>query len=375
VADDEHSRGLLTVGLVAAAAFVALVALLEHTVAFDEWVWRTVLLKRGCATDALVDRVVDDATRGLIVLVAVVTVIHVRTRSWRSAWPWVSTCAIGLIVSKTLKHLLTRERPSSLPDVALGFSFPSAHAMNSIAALLAIVALAYGFRRRNLWWAAATLPVLAVIVGRVALGRHWICDVVGGALAALALIGLVVPFVRRRPLTAPAALAVALAAGLIVDHRLGDAGLRLPAPLIDSAGASVDADVGSGVGIAFGDGWSDEQHQRSGDSFRWFAHRGTLAFDVSGAVAAATAATTTRLALGARTEKPRPACMSVAVELNGSALGTFVPFDGWREYRLPIPAGVLRAGRNEVVVSVAAGDAPARLGLSYVRVAGRSAAD
>jgi membrane-associated phospholipid phosphatase len=375
VADDRHSLGLFTLGLSAAAAFVALVALLEHTVAVDEWVWRHVLLTRGCATDAFVERVVDGATRGLIVLTAVVTGIHVRVRSWRSTWPWISACGIVLVASKTLKHLLTRERPSTLPDVALGFSFPSAHVMNSVAALFAIVAMAYGFRRRSLWWTAAALPTLVVSAGRVALGRHWAGDVVGGGIAALALIGLVVPSVRRRPVAAPIGLATALVAGLIVDHRLGAAGLRLPAPLVGRARASVDADVGSGVGLAFGTGWGDEQHQRSGDSFRWFEGRGALTLEVSDAVAGAMAATVTRLAVGVRTEKPRPACMRGAVELNGSALGAFVPVDGWREYRFPIPAGVLRAGRNEVVVSVVAGDAPARLGLSYVRVAGRSAAD
>jgi membrane-associated phospholipid phosphatase len=373
VTDDEQSRRLRAIGVLAAVAFVGLVAMLERTLAFDDWVWRNVLLVRGCATDALVDRIVDHATRGLMLLMAMATVIHVRTRSWGSAWPWISATGIGVVASKTLKHVLTRDRPSSLPDVALGFSFPSAHAMNSIAALLAILALAHGFRRRNVWWAVAALPTLLVAIGRVALGRHWTCDVVGGGLAALALIGLVVPFVRRRPLMAPAALAAVLVLGLIVDHRLGDAGLRLPAPLIGRAGASFDGDVGSGAGIALGDGWGEEEHQRSGDSFRWFERRGTLVLDLPGDVAEALAATTARLAFGARTEKPRPACMRVAVELNGSPLGAFVPFDGWREYRLPIPVGVLRAGRNEVAVSVVAADAPARLGLSYLRVAGRSA--
>jgi membrane-associated phospholipid phosphatase len=366
----------VTVGVVAAVAFVLLVALLEHSVVFDDWVWWNVLLLRGCATDAMVDRVVDNATRALTVLMAIVTVTHAWTRGWRSAWPWVITCGLGVIASKTLKHVLTRERPSSLPDFAQGYSFPSAHAMNSVAALLAILALAYGFRRRNVWWTGAAILTVAVTVGRVVLARHWACDVLGGALAAFALMGLVVPLVRRRPVLAPVTGALVLVLLLSVDHRLGTTGLRFPTPLVAGAEALIDVDVGGGTNATLGGAWHADVSWRREDAYRWFDDRGTVAVDVSPDLEDEVAhGDTLRLAFGARTEKPRPACMHVGVELNGSAIGSFVPFDGWREYRVPIPAGLLRAGRNEVALSVAATNAPARFALSYLRIGGGSGAD
>ena len=383
MADDPHPpdawrptrRGSTTIGLVALGALAALVATLPHTVALDDWVWRHVLLMRECATDGLVDRLVDHLTRGLIVLMAVVVIVHVRAHGWRSAWPWVSACGLGIVASKTLKHVLTRDRPSSLPDVAIGYSFPSAHAMNSIAALLAILALAYGFRRRSLWWAAGAVPTVTVVVGRVWLGRHWFCDVTGGALAAVALIGLVVPAVARRPVAAPAFLALALGTALLVDHRLGDTGFRLPTPMIGARAAMIDVNVGRDD-TALGGTWREQGEEYPGGPHRWLEDEGTIALQVSDLLAADLDhdAAGLRLAFGSRTAKPRPGCMTVTVELNRRVVGRFVPFEGWREYRLPIPPSLLHAGRNDVAIAVTAANGPARLALSYLRV-GRSGAE
>ena len=134
-------------------------------------------------------------------------------------------------------------------------------------------------------------------------------------------------------------------------------------------------DVGARADDELAGGWREEDAQRPGGTFRWLEDRGTVALHVSSDVASAMGGTVSRLAFGARTETPRPACMEVAVELNGHAIGAFVPFDGWREYRLPIPVGVLHEGRNEVAVSVAAANAPARFALSYLRIGDRSRAD
>jgi hypothetical protein len=59
----------------------------------------------------------------------------------------------------------------------------------------------------------------------------------------------------------------------------------------------------------------------------------------------------------------------VDVDLNGRSLARFVPFSGWREYRLPIPAGLLRVGRNEVAISAATRAGPTRVAVTYVRIA------
>jgi membrane-associated phospholipid phosphatase len=362
----------------ALVGLVGLVSSLDRLVLVDDGLWRSVLLMRGCATDVIVDRTVDLATMILTVIFAVATVMHVRAKGFASAWPWVSTCGLGLFVSKTLKHLLTRERPSSLPDVALGYSFPSAHVMNSIAATIAVAALARGFRHRNLWAVAAGLLTLTVTAGRILLGRHWACDAVGGGLAALVLMGLVVPAVVRRPASAPAVLALVLAAAFTLDQWLGSSGLRLPAPLIGSGVALVDVDVGERLRPALVGSWREAAEEQRVGTLVWLEGSGLVPIEIPAEVAVSAggaAGRALRVALGGRTEKTLSSCMTLGIDLNGRSLARFVPFSGWREYRLPIPPGLLHAGRNELAISAETPEGPARFAVTYVRVAGESAAE
>src|SRR5262245_56233600 len=106
----------MRVGVVALLLLVVLVSSLDRLVGLDEHAWRAILLWRASIPDDLVDKAVELATRALTVLFVVAAGIHVRTRGIASAWPWVAIASLGLLASKTLKHLLTRERPSSLPD-------------------------------------------------------------------------------------------------------------------------------------------------------------------------------------------------------------------------------------------------------------------
>ena len=83
-----------------------------------------------------------------------------------------------------------------------------------------------------------------------------------------------------------------------------------------------------------------------------------------------------QLSIAGRPQKTPRSCTAVAVTLNGRALGRFVAFVGWREYRLRLPAGLVHAGANEVGFTAGAGERPARFGITYVRLAAeRSAAD
>ncbi len=366
-------RLLTTVGVVALASLALLVLLLDHWVGFDERVWRTVLLLRGTHTDVAVDRVVDLATPALTLLLAAAVVAHVRARGVVSAWPWLVTCGLGLLGSKTLKHVLTRERPSSLPDVALGYSFPSAHVMNSLAAVLAVVGLTYALRHRRLWWAAAAALASTVMVGRILLARHWAFDVAGGVLAAFALVGLVVPIVIRRPLVGPLALALVLTAILAADRRLEDAGLRLPTPLVGYRRALVEVDVGADLRSQLSGDWREAATEQPGGSLVWLEGAGTIAIDVPAETPAngkpIAGSSGLRLALNGRPAVPLGAGTTATIAVNGQVLARFVPFEGWRQYRVTIPPGLVHAGRNEVGIAVLAEGVPRRFAVAGLRLA------
>lgn len=355
------------IAAVAAIALGTLVATIDRWVPVDDAIWRWVLLARGCGTDVLVERAVDVATHGLAVLLAIVCVLHLRSGGAGTAWPWLATWLLGLLASKTLKHVFTRDRPSTLPDLTVGYSFPSAHVMNGVLAALAVVALAWCFRCRVRWWLLAAAAVVTLVLGRVLLARHWGTDVLGGVLAALVLAGVGVPAIARRPIAAPLVLGGLVATALAFDARLGDAGLRLPSPLVARRAALVDVDVGPEMTTARSGGWREPGLERPFGSYLWL--EGDASLVLPGVGVDLGAKTPAMLVFAARPEKRRGSCLRVDVALNGRRIATVIPFVGWREYRLPIPPGVLRPGDNELAFSARRSEVPARFGVTYARIA------
>ncbi|MFJ8043940.1 phosphatase PAP2 family protein [Kitasatospora sp. NPDC096147] len=116
---------------------------------------------------------------------------------WRGArrlalWAAATVTASGLI-GLAVKAAVARARPA-LPDPvahAPGFSFPSGHAMTAAtccAVLLLVFTPVLGRRSLLTARAVAVVSVLGVGFTRVALGVHWVSDVLGGWLLGLALV-------------------------------------------------------------------------------------------------------------------------------------------------------------------------------------------
>jgi undecaprenyl-diphosphatase len=99
--------------------------------------------------------------------------------------------AIGgsVFLNEALKLFFHRQRPSLpwahvLPD----YSFPSGHTMNSLVCYLGIALLLWVIRGRRLGVISiviASVLVFAVGVSRIYLGYHYLTDVIGGVLAGL----------------------------------------------------------------------------------------------------------------------------------------------------------------------------------------------
>ncbi|WP_411104119.1 phosphatase PAP2 family protein [Streptomyces sp. cmx-4-9] len=141
--------------------------------------------------EVLTGYVWDPVTMRLLVALLVVW-LAVR-RAWRlAAWATVTAVAGGLI-GLLAKTVVERARPS-LPDPvshAPGFSFPSGHAMTAMTscAVLLLVLLPMVPRAwRALPWALAVVTVVGVGYTRVALGVHWVSDVLGGWLLGLVIV-------------------------------------------------------------------------------------------------------------------------------------------------------------------------------------------
>lgn len=111
-----------------------------------------------------------------------------RLALWAAA-----TMAGAALIDVVLKAAVGRARPHFTHPVALapGGSFPSGHAFTSTVAagivLLWALPLLSGRAKAAAWIVAALVP-LAVGISRVALGVHWVSDVVGGWLLGTGLV-------------------------------------------------------------------------------------------------------------------------------------------------------------------------------------------
>ncbi|MFI5531817.1 phosphatase PAP2 family protein [Kitasatospora sp. NPDC051853] len=116
---------------------------------------------------------------------------------WRGArrlavWAAATVLASGLI-GWAVKTAVARARPA-LPDPvahAPGFSFPSGHAMTA-ATCCAVLLLVFVPMLGRRWRVAARVVALVSVLGvgftRIALGVHWVSDVLGGWLLGAALV-------------------------------------------------------------------------------------------------------------------------------------------------------------------------------------------
>lgn len=134
------------------------------------------------ALKAISDVFHPNVFRAVIVVVAVwlVTRRHLRLAGFA-----VVTVFGGSILDGVAKSLAHRHRPllDHPVDAAPGFSFPSGHALGAlvgVAVLLLVFMPMLPRRGRLIAWPFGALVVVAVGFSRVALGVHYVSDVLGG---------------------------------------------------------------------------------------------------------------------------------------------------------------------------------------------------
>jgi len=158
------------------------------------------LLDKPALVDALDVIATVFAPRTFYVLAAVAAV-GVWLRGARRLAAWIAVTALcGSLLGVGMKVLVSRSRPTLSDAIAHapGYSFPSGHALNSFLGcailLLAFLPVLHGWRRAAAW-AAACVVTFVTGLDRVALGVHYVSDVIGGwALALATLAGTTVAF-------------------------------------------------------------------------------------------------------------------------------------------------------------------------------------
>lgn len=205
----------LFVGVAAAFVFAAFgdLVMAGATQAFDNWVLKQVALYRGrWLTEAMLEITTLGNTFVLVVMVGVASVFLWLTRHRYSVYLLLIAVIGQNFINSLLKEFYARPRPVIVPmlDHVSSASFPSGHAMS---AMVAYASVAYLVARleptpllRRTTAAIAALFILAIGASRVYLGVHYPSDVLGGYLAGLAWVAVVITglaatrfFAGRRP--------------------------------------------------------------------------------------------------------------------------------------------------------------------------------
>jgi membrane-associated phospholipid phosphatase len=127
-------------------------------------------------------------------LAVVAVAIWLWRRSARRLAAWaVVTMAIGGVLGVLLKVLVDRARPSFPEPVAhaSGYSFPSGHALNSFLGVGILLLVFFPVLTRAGKAVAATIGASLVLLtgyDRIALGVHYVSDVIAGWVVALACL-------------------------------------------------------------------------------------------------------------------------------------------------------------------------------------------
>jgi membrane-associated phospholipid phosphatase len=156
---------------------------------------RTILLFAHSHASPVLDAIMVFFTRmgSSFVLVPVdVIILFMLIRQGRRAASafWVIAIVGTVLLNLFAKHAFARTRPdlwiSILPETT--FSFPSGHAMNSMAMAATLAVIAWRTRWRREALALLSLFVFMVGLSRVYLGVHYPSDILAGWAAAVAWV-------------------------------------------------------------------------------------------------------------------------------------------------------------------------------------------
>lgn len=140
---------------------------------------------------------------GFVVSVATVllTVLWIRQRNFRGMFLTLMTFGGGQVLNQLLKHWVKRPRPE-MADQLGSFSFPSGHTMSG---MLYLFTIAYFLtetmiskKNRIITWLITGVLVFFIGISRIAEGRHYATDVLGGWLISYTFFTLCIYWYERR---------------------------------------------------------------------------------------------------------------------------------------------------------------------------------
>ena len=311
--------------------------------AFTRWLesWRS------CQLDHIFFIIKD---RPLTILLAAggltVMLLYVR-RQWAEARHALIVVLAGSFFCELLKTGFERPRPSVLPSLNVGNSFPSGHVTT---ALLVAGALGFLLVRGNWarWVKASGVGLLGIVVGmtawqRLYLGHHWLSDIIGSLLLVSAWLCWALP---RPRLLAVSRRSIVITACLLISY----GGLYF-FPTLRLTLSSPLSVVGEPVfAVSFGEdkargalrgAWGDEFQ----DPPSLWIYQEEASVE---ARLPEPGAYLLKIAVRPLLQSKAFACFPLEILVNQQRVGALLLYRGWREYSFQIDPAWTKAGVNTI---------------------------
>ena len=185
----------------------AAIAFLVHrdvTLWIDEWMLVTIKSYATLTWDYFfVVATQFGGVAAVVVIAAGLSALFALRRQWTRVVLVAAVLGGVALLNVALKLVFERPRPDLWEHLVIedSFSFPSGHAMASMALALLLVyfVISSQWRSRTKWTVIAGLAVYVLIVGisRVYLGVHYPSDIVAGWIIAAGWVGMIIPIINR----------------------------------------------------------------------------------------------------------------------------------------------------------------------------------
>lgn len=144
---------------------------------------------------------IGDAWFVVTVATVLLFILWIKQRNYRGMLLILLTFGGGQILNQLLKKWIERPRPD-IADQLTSFSFPSGHTMSG---MLYLFTIAYfltdsmlSTRNKFITWFVTIILVFLIGISRIAEGRHYATDVLGGWMIAYSFFILCIYWYERR---------------------------------------------------------------------------------------------------------------------------------------------------------------------------------
>ena len=126
---------------------------------------------------------------GALVLIMISLLMLLFVKDKKTVLIIIINLIIAFLFNDLLKHIFVRSRPDSINWLVTesGYSFPSGHAMVSMAYYGYLIYLLYLSKNKYKWLLITLSSIIILLIGisRIYLGVHYLSDVVAGFLVAI----------------------------------------------------------------------------------------------------------------------------------------------------------------------------------------------